>query len=224
MTAFDASSATVVDRIVPDALRPVGVGFLVAAVLWVIGDVIEISFATTDTVADGASFVASEIFFYASMLAFALSAILGARRGLAGRSVTGKIGLIAIAIAQLLVMVAGILFNFLGLEAATLGLVIGGLGGLLAAIVAGIGILLRGPVPRPARAIFLVYGIAYTIAFFLITGSEGPGYVVEFTQAAYWALIGLTILKPGPRGWNIGVFVVAIVIGVVALAAVAFAQ
>ncbi len=223
MTTLDTPSATAADRSLPAALRPVGLGFIAAAILWAVGDAIEIPFSRTDTIADGASFIVSEIFFYAAMLTFALSALFAARRGLASRSITGKVGLVAITVSYLLVMLAGILVNFLGIEAATIGLAIGGLAELLGAIAAGIGILLRGPVPRPARSTFLVYGIAYTIAFFLISGVDGPGYIVEFAQAAYWALIGLSILKPGPRGWNIGVFVAALVIGIVAVAAVILA-
>jgi hypothetical protein len=228
MTASDIASAPAADRPVPAVLRPVGVGFLAAAALWVIGDVIELSFAKTDTIADGASFVVGEIVFYAAMIVFAVSALTGARRGLAGGSTTGRIGLVAIAVAYLLVMVAGVLFNVLGMEAAVIGLAVGGFAQVLAALVAGIGILLRGPVPRPGRAVFLVYGIAYTLMFVLAGAvgdtAKGPGYVVEFAQAAFWALIGLSILKPVPRGWNIGWFAAAIVLGVVAIAGILLAQ
>ena len=94
-----AAAASVPARSPRPALRPVGVGFVLAGTLWAIGDVIEISFSRTDAVSDGWSFWVSELFFYASMTVFAVSAILGIRRGLVGRSVVGRIGLITMAVA-----------------------------------------------------------------------------------------------------------------------------
>lgn len=137
---------------VPTALKPVGIAFLIASVLWAAGVVIEILFARSDSLADGASFVVNEIVFFGAILAFAWALLTGARRGLSGSSVLGKTGLIVTAAAYLLVLFASVLVNVVGLETAAIGLAVGGIALGIGEILAGIGILRHGPVLRPAAA------------------------------------------------------------------------
>lgn len=181
------------------ALRSAAFRYLVAAAGWAVGDVIELVFARTDTLADGASFVVSEVVFYAAM-GVLVAALLGSRSaGMAGASKAGRAGFLVAAIAFLLVMAGGVLFNFAGFELAGLLLLLGGTARNVGEILAGVGVLRGRVVGRPGAFVFLIYALAATLSTVvtLVAGSAaGPGHVGELALAGCWALIGLTVLAP----------------------------
>lgn len=201
------------------ALRPLGRLLLVAAALWLVSVLLEMTLDTSGTPADGWSFYAQQLFAYAGMTAFVWSLFSGVGRGLAGRSRLGKTGLVLAGIAFILIMIAGVFIAF--------GNDIGGLFGFaggtlrnIGELLAGIGIVLRSPIALPGRWNFLIYAIATAGGDVLmqLISADGPGHLAELGQGGLWALIGLSVLSDRPAARNRLWFVVALAVGVFSIA------
>ncbi len=214
MTTITAT-APATDRSGGAALRPLGRLFLVAAALWLVSVVVEMTLDTTGTPADGWSFWVQQLFAYAGMIAFVWGLFGGVRRGLAVRSRLGRTGLVIAGIAFILILIGGV-FNAVGSD---IGGLFGFAGGTLENIgelLAGIGIVLSSPIARPARWNFLIYAIATAGGDVLmqLISSDGPGHLAELGQGGLWALIGLSVLRDRPAVQNRLWFALAIAVGI----------
>lgn len=212
---------------VTDALatfRRPGTLFLVAGAVWIIGVIFETLFVTTDTLADGAAFVISELIFYAAMGTFAWALFSSATRRLAGPSRAGRVGLIITALAMTGIMATGILVNFFEILALHLGILVFALLRDIGGITAGVAIMRRSPIPAPARATFLVYALATALlmVLFIFPEPTPPTPLAEACLGAMWMVIGLSLLRPRPASRNrtwfwAGVGICGIAIAITAL-------
>lgn len=200
-------------------LGRVAVLFLLAAGAWLAGSLVEIAFATADTLSDGSSFIASEVLFYAAMVALVAAFLLARRTALVSESRAGRVGLLLAAIGWITIMIGGLLINFAGIEAAGILMLLAHVTFTVGEILAGVAILRYSPLPKPGAAVFLVAavtsGVAWLVAMVFGGESAGPGHAAEFAQLTLWALIALSILRPRTgRVW----FVLSLVAAVTSIA------
>ncbi len=205
-------------------LRRTGIAFIVAGIVWILGDIGEIVLFSAGAGGPGPALLIGQTIFDIAIIAYVLALVGGARRGLAGRSTIGRIGLIVTAVCMLVILVATTLAMA---SVPQLTVVLPYVGPLrnVAEILAGVGILLGGAQPVPARAIYLVYSVALFLPmaadYLLPNSGEGPGFIDEIGQALLWIIIGVSIRRATPERPGRLWFVLAIVVGVIVLAGIA---
>lgn len=196
-TTSVAPSSTTPATTSPARLRSAAWFFLAAGILNIVGLIVEYG-SNQWTVADGPLYVVHQAIFWGAELALIVGSLGFARTdSLAARTRAGRVFLRIFAITWAVIIVSGILVNFLGIDVAVIGLAAGGYVFTLSALGAGIALAVRPAPGGWARWSMFCYGV-YSVLLIVVTGllptAQGPAFGVELGAYVVMALVGVSVL------------------------------